>query len=287
MSTLFTEAPAAKAETGKSSGDGHYYGYDRDAGKWFPLYAEGGTFGLAAAREMRAKGHIAVPSVTGIIGTMRKRMIEDWQMREAAKAALNHKPDDYATTDEWLDVVVSEAKNASRAAMDLGTRVHKAIEQSILGEDYDASMQVYVDGVRAKLVEAGIGDGLTAEECAGSLEHGVAGKFDIIHDATLTICDAKTRGHKVNKTKISRVPSYNSDEMQIAAGGFFKWGRRFFKEGRGIVFGVSTIQPGLVTPHVFTGPELIEPFSTFLALCQVWRFDNNFDPRIAGTGVKQ
>lgn len=277
---LFTDAPVAKADTTKAAGDGHYYGYDRDTGKWFPLYDEGGTFGLAAARDMQAKGHVVVPSVTGVIGTMRKRQIEVYQMREAAKAALNHKPDDYATTDEWLDVVVSEAQNASRAAMDLGTRVHKAIEQSILGEDYEASLQVYVEGVRAKLAEAGIADGLSAEECAGSLEHGVAGKFDIIHEASLTVADVKTRGHKVNKVKISRVPSYPTDQMQVAAGGFFKWGRRFFREGRGIVFGVSTIQPGLVTTHTFTGPELIEPFSTFLALCQVWRFENNFDPRV-------
>lgn len=201
-------------------------------------------------------------------------------MKEAAKAALKHKPDDYATTDEWLDVVVSDAKGASRGAIDLGTRVHKAGEQSILGEDYDAGMQVYVDGIRAKLAECGLTEGLSAEECAGSARHGVAGKFDILHDASMTCCDIKTRGHKLNKVKPSRVPSYKTDQMQIAAGGFFKWGNDFFKHGRGIVFGVSTVQPGLVTPHVFTGPDLIEPFSTFLALCQAWRFEHNFDPRV-------
>jgi len=278
MSTATLDAPPAVAE--KSNADGHFYGYCNETGKWFPLYAEGETFRLGAARAMHAKGHIVVPSVTGVIGVMRKYQIEEYQKKAAAKAGRDTPMADYDSEDAWLKHCLAVADSASRGAMDLGTRVHKASENCIIGQDYDADMAKYVLPLHECIAQYGMATGISAEECAGSQRHGVAGKFDIIHEGTMTCGDIKTRGHKLNKVKPSRVPYYETDLMQVAAGGFFKWGNRFFQEGRGIVFGVSTVQPGLVTPHVFTGKELVEPFSTFLALTQVWRYINNFDPRV-------
>lgn len=282
MSTLNESAPPATADTSSSKADGHYYEYIADTKKWVPLYVEGGTVKLSNAREWQAAGRLVVPSVTGILSVMRKYSIEDYGKKQAAKAALRNPRDQFATEEEWLDKVLAEADGASRGAMDLGTRVHGAVESFLLGKDYNADMQQYVNGIVAAMNEHGVHSDPSPEECAGSLRYGVAGKFDIVHRGTTTVCDIKTRGHKLNKKKPSRVPYYETDTMQVAAGGYFIFGNRFFTEGRGIIFGTSTIQPGLVTAHVFTGPELVEAFSTFIALTQVWRFVNNADFRVKG-----
>lgn len=278
--TTFQSAPPAKADTG-SKGGSHFYGYTKERG-FYPLYEEGGSFTLSQAKELRDQGQIVVPSVTGYISVMRKYQIEQYAQKAAARAGRDIPMADYPSEDDWLDAVLAKAQSASRGAMDLGTRVHKAVENFINGQDIDADMAPYADAVMANIREVGIADGLVAEEVAGSLEYGAAGKFDLVHEGTMTIGDIKTRGHKLNKKKPSRVPSYETDEIQVAAGGFFKWGNKFFIRGRGIIFATSTVQPGLVTVHQFAGRDLIPAFETFIALSAVWRFVNGADFRVKG-----
>jgi hypothetical protein len=280
MSTITLNQTAPAAPTTKpAQGDGHYYGFTKERG-WFPLYKDGGTFGLREARKMHEAGEIAMPSATGYIKCLNKPHLNDWMMEEVAKACWNM-IDSTGIEDEaaWLDQAITTASNVSKPSMDLGTAIHNAVEKCIKGEDYDAAYQVYVDAVMKELEKAGMA-GCVAEECTGSLKYGIGGKIDMSHDATMTIGDLKTRGsHRVNKTKPSTVPYYESDLMQTACYGYCRYGNAFFTSGRAVIFGASTIIPGLVTPHVFAGKDLVAAFEAFLALTAVWRYTHNCDPR--------
>lgn len=276
MTTLLQSAPPIKAAS--SHGDGHFY--LEDNGTWTALYDEGGTFGMAAARNLKAEGQNVVPSATGIIGMLRKFQLEDYMKKNAAKAALELDRKAYADEDEWLDAVLAKSDGASKGAQDLGSRIHKAFEKALAGEDYEAAMKPYVDAIMAEIVAHGIRDGIESEQAVGSLRYGCAGKLDIRHKPTMTIGDIKSRGHKVNKVKPSKVPAYMTDWVQISFYGFCSFGNAFFRDGRGVVLATSTVIPGLVTPHVKTGPELVEYFEVFLGLLPAWRLEHRFDGRV-------
>lgn len=279
--TLNQAAPAA---TSNRSDNQHFYGYTKQRG-WFPLYAENSGFTLKEARKMHEAGEIAMPSATGYIKCLNKPHLVDWQMEEVAKACWGQTQAGMAEgfvgfTEEWfVERAIETAHNASKPSMDLGTAIHNAVEKCLKGEDYDAKYQVYVDAVMKELELAGMA-GCAAEECTGSLKHGIGGKIDMSHDASLTIGDLKTRGsHRINKVKPSKVPYYETDLMQTAAYGYCRYGNAFFISGRAVIFGASTLIPGLVTPHIFAGKELVPAFEAFLGLTTAWRFTNKCDPR--------
>ena len=266
-------APAAKVAGDKA--DGHYYGYTKERG-WFPLYADGGTFGLRDARKLHEAGEIAMPSATGYLSVMPSYQLDKYKQENAAKAGRDIPM--IGDEKEWLDQCLDRAASASHAARDLGSAIHKNFELASIGKDYASEYSPYVQPLTAAIAEHGL-TGFESEVCVGSLRYGVGGKADIIHRPTKTIADVKTRGHRVNKSKPSRVPSYNKDRAQLSCYGYCTFGNAFFISGRGLILATSTIQPGLITPHEFTGKELVQDFEAFLAATAIWRWDNNCDPR--------
>ena len=278
MSTLFTEAPAAAPEKSAEFHGGHWYSHNESG--WFPLYEPGKNFTLREARKVQKDGRVVMPSVTTYHKVLHKQNLVDWLIGQNLDVALRTPVAQFNTTDEWKDHVISTASNASRGAMDLGTNIHANIESAVKGEDYDAAMEVYVAPTMRERERLGLRS-VAQEKCIGSLKYGYAGRCDDICEG-LTLVDYKSRSSRKGK-----VGSYSTDETQLAAYGFAEFGNDFFKHGRGIIFGISTKEPGVVTVHEFAGKDLVPAFEAFLGLMQVWRFENNFDPRIAGTGVKQ
>jgi len=267
MTQLLSAPPIAAP---KNEDGGHWYQFKDNT--WFPLYKEGGTFTLREARKLKLAGDVVVPSVTTIFKGMHKPQLERWKMEQVAKACYSDGQYADLPEAEYIDAVLGVANNSSRGAMDLGTNIHKAIEQALNVESWDAALDVYVSPTLKDLEARGLLGG-TAEQCAGSTKYGYAGKFDYNHG--LTICDYKSR-----KSTKGKVASYSTDKMQLAAGGYALWGNKWFVEGTGIVYGISTNEPGVMTPHVFAGAELIHAMESFLALCTVWRYEHNFDPRV-------
>ena len=268
MSTPIPNA-VAPANSGDFKG-GHYYGYEAD--KWVPLYAPGKDFTLREARKIHAEGKVAVPSVTTYMGIMNKPQLIKWQCENVAKACWEQKEGFGGTAEEWTDKALATASGASRGAMDLGTRIHKADELAANGEDYEAELDVYVKAIAKARAELGL-KASHREECMGSLRYGVGGRCDEWTDC-MAIIDIKSR-----KSKGKKVASYETDPIQLSVYGFCKWGNAFFKQGRGIIIAVSTTEPGLTTNHIWTGPELVQAFEAFLAMTAVWRYINNCDPR--------
>jgi hypothetical protein len=278
--TLNMEAPAIKAAAG-SSDSSHWY--QNINGVWSPLYTPEKGYTLREARKDKDAGKVVASSVTTIFKVLAKPQLVKWQMEQVGLAAWNlmhtcpvpaDSQDNQYLRDEWVDSVVSTANNASKGAMDLGSRIHQAIEDCIAGRDYDADLKLYVSAVMAKRAELGV-RWSEVEQCVGSTKYGYAGRCDDYSVETKTVRDYKSR-----KSKGKKVPSYETDFLQIAAYGFAIFGNEFFKAGSGEVWGISTTEPGVLTVTTKTGPEMVDDFACFLSLCNVWRHMNNFDARV-------
>jgi len=272
MITLNQDAPAAKP-AGRSDSS-HFYGWNEKAG-WYPLYTPEKNYTLREARKDQAAGVVAVPSVTTYFKCLNKQQLLDWKMEQVANACYDDQEARSWERDEYVQAMVARADNASRPAADLGTAIHAAIELAIADKDYEAGMDQYVQPVMKARAELGI-KSLGVETCCGSLGLGYGGKCDEYAEG-FTIVDLKSR--KSKPAKQPKVASYSTDRLQTASYGYALFGNDFFTKGRGIILGISTTVPGLVTAHEFTGAELADAFDAFIGLTKVWRFENSFDPR--------
>lgn len=277
MSTLLQEAPAAKAEKAQESS--HYY--ELVAGNWQPLYTPEKSFTLREARKAQKEGRKVVPSVTTYFKCLHKQNLVDWKVENAVKLAYDKSCTAIKfNRDEWCDSIIAEASHASRGAMDLGTRIHTAIENATAGADFDADMKVYVEPALACRKAEGIFS-LSVEECVGNLQEGYAGRCDEFFHGMI-VGDNKSR----KTTKGRKVATYDTEGLQLAAYGYAKWGFEFFDVGQktdraGVIFVISTSEPGRVEPVWFTRGELHDAFNGFRYLTGVWRYINSFDPRSA------
>ena len=275
MTTIMQEAPAAKAEKAQESS--HWYSHD--AGVWSPLYTPEKSFTLREARKAQKEGRTVVPSVTTYFKALNKPSLSDWKIENAVKLAYDKSTSAIKfSREEWVDSIVSEASNSSRGAMNLGTDIHTAIEQAIAGQDYNSDMHVYVQPAIACRKAEGLVS-LSVEECVGNTQEGYAGRCDEFFHGML-VGDNKSR----KTTKGKKVATYETDGLQLAAYGFAKWGFDFFDTGTsedraGVIFVISTSEPGRVEPVWFSRGELREAFMGFRYLTGLWRYLNNFDPR--------
>lgn len=278
MSALnMQDAPiAAPASTSDSS---HWYQYAD--GAWSPLYTPEKNYTLREARKDKAAGLVVVPSVTTIFKVLAKPQLVKWQMEQAALAMYelacnsdSRTPGRFDSREEMVETALNTAGNASKGAMDLGTKIHAAIEDALAGRDWGAEMDAYVRPVLQKRADMGIKQSVQ-EQCVGSIKYGYAGRGDDRSDSTKTFRDYKSR-----KSKGKKVPTYETDFVQLAAYGFAAWGNEFFRTGTAELWGISTSEPGLLTVATKTGPELVPDFECFLALTNVWRRLNDFDARV-------
>lgn len=268
---LNQNAPEAKAVNGTSDSS-HWYEYAN--GAWLPLYSQEKNYTLREARKDKEAGRVVVPSVTTIFKVLNKPQIVKWQMEQVALACWDMEPADrWDHKEHYVAEAVETANNASKGAMDLGTRIHAAIEDAIAGRDWDAELDVYVRPVLNKRAELGIKESVQ-EQCVGSTKYGYAGRGDDRSDSTRTFRDYKSR-----KSKGKKVPTYETDFVQLSAYMFAVWGNEAFRSGTAELWGISTSEPGLLTVTTKTGKELIPDFECFLALASVWRRLSDFDPR--------
>ena len=259
-------APSATAD--KSSADGSHWYEHTPAGIWMPLYTPEKNYTLREARKDSAAGRVVCPSVTTIFKVINKPQLIGWMKEGVAKTAY-HTSREGKTEAEFVNEVVAIADNISRPAMDLGTAIHAAAELAIAGNGYDAAMHGYIVPLLLERAKLGIVS-VSQEECCGSALLGYAGRCDEYAE-DMTVTDIKSR-----KSRDGKVPTYSTDMAQLAAYGYAKWGADFFEKGRGIIWGVSTSEAGVVTPHVFRGPALNNAWIAFLSMKTLWRYENSW-----------
>ena len=104
-----------------------------------------------------AKANNWYPSCTTILEVISKPSLNEWKQEQVALAArrlLGNGTLPYNLADEAFCGAVKEAAfEQVNEAADLGTNVHKALEEGLTGKPYDKTYEIYVESVRELLAK--------------------------------------------------------------------------------------------------------------------------------------
>lgn len=250
--------------------------YDAQANSCHTIVGKNGRERSTTIRDAKANGWL--PSVSTVLSILSKPQLDNWKMRQVAMAAITKPRDpEQPLDDKYLDTIIADAFKQVGDAADLGTSIHKAIEQWGRGEAYAAELFGYVEGVK-KLVEAQ-GIAFDAHELRlASVEHGFAGTTDAAYHIPGTprrgILDFKSRK---SDPKYPMTP-WDGQPTQIAAYHMAHYGE-IRDDDMGINVFISTTEPGRVEHAWYPAHQLREEWETFQHLLAVWRALKKYDPR--------
>lgn len=252
-------------------------GYTSEAGHWYtrkgePMYTVIGKNGKERNTTLRdAREHSLVPSVTTILNIAAKPGLERWKMQQVLLASLTLPMRENEPEEAYLERIMEDSKEQGRAAADVGTQIHAAIQKHYekqTGYPYAE----YVTGFESKVTnEFGKHNWVCEEPFAHDL--GFGGKCDMharsIDDPNVgIILDIKTKEF----TEADKVEGYDEHVMQLAA----------YRVGLGIpaarcanVF-VSRNVPGLVAVKEWTQEEITRGWQMFSKLLEFWQIKNNY-----------
>ena len=219
------------------------------------------------------------PSVTEILGIIDKPGLRAWRDRMVIEAALTQ-PADGRPVDDLVPEIRANADEFSRAAMELGTKYHDAIESLVYYIDGKADAFVPEPDVSLHTMEvfrgwyeAHVTELISAEE---SFAHplGFAGRLDWFGklDGNLTVIDWKTQGTKEG----NRFRFYATWAAQLAA---YAYGIGCdLSEVDLVSVVISTTEPGRIKTK--TWDHNAEYFSAFCDAFRLWQgpLGKNFNP---------
>lgn len=253
----------------------HFYDINGNAVFEVPNASKGG---MRPTTIKDARKLALFPSVTTILDVLSKGDLNDWRDRQITEAAFLTQPKAMELPEAYHDRIMEAAFKKVDDAADLGTRVHKAIEQHFQGQIYDSTLKPYVDGVdrwieknQVKLVEQ--------ELRLCNTEHGFAGTTDAAIESKdgKGILDFKTRKTKPGK----EVKPYDTQIMQIAAYGFTKFGNHSHFNGVNVYVSTTEVINGVarVEASWYTPDDCAKAWGAFLCAAALWRYLKDYDPR--------
>jgi hypothetical protein len=233
-----------------------------------------------------------LPSVSGYTKMLASAGLELHKMREVARACFDSPAHPGEEIDTYVASMLEKAGKDVAQAADLGTIIHKSIEDFFLTgkyEDGDVMLSTgfacrvkdLVDPAIAKFNSLNI-EVSFAEKVLVNPKRGYAGTTDIVwrSDSELGILDWKSKRTKEGE----KVRPIDSHPMQIAAYIAAHYGEEVVKTKfagtRGYNVYVSTTQPGRVDVVEYSPETLHKSFEAFEACCQLWRYVNDYDPRV-------
>lgn len=228
-----------------------------------------------------AKKYKLRPSVTTITKMLAKGNLERYHVSEAVKAVLANPQESWEDEPTYINRIDHLRKQDSQDAADLGTAIHKCIEQYhdtgayLLKGWGDKIEPVLPDIMEGYLVwaEENVREVLESERTFACKE-GYGGKTDMLFKTRKfgrdVLADFKGRRTKPNQ----RVVAYPEMGMQLAA----------YANGLGILGKVklwnviiSTTEPGRIEIIDWTETGQ-EEFEAFLNLFEVWKHVKKYDP---------
>jgi hypothetical protein len=251
--------------------------YTSEAGHWYtregePMYTVVGKNGKERNTTLRdARAHNLVPSVTTILNVAAKPGLEKWKMQQVLFAALTLPKREEESEEDYLDRIIHDSKEQGRAAADVGTQIHAAI-QHFYDNKEGYPFAEYVGGVDSKITQT-FGDHPWSCEEAFAHESGFGGKCDM-HTRSETdpevgiVLDIKTKEF----TDPEKVEGYDEHLMQLAA---YRVGLKMPKARCANVF-VSRNVPGLVVIKEWEQPEIDLGWEMFRRLLEFWQLKNNY-----------
>lgn len=218
------------------------------------------------------------PSVSGILSVLSKDSLADWKHRQITEAAFMTQPKPMETPEAYHSRIMDAAFKQVADAADLGTRIHKAIEQHFQGEEYDKSLEVYVGAVDKWSCENGV-NFHKQELRLVNKEFGFAGTTDaaISRHLDYAILDFKSRKTRQGQ----KVEPWETQILQIAAYAYTYYGMDGFKKPCGVNVYISTTEPGRVEASWYTAEQVAEAWEMFKKCCDLWRYMKGYDPRAA------
>ena len=225
-----------------------------------------------------ARKYHLYPSVTSILNVLAKHELETWKYRQITDVAYKNPSLQLQekTAEDYNAKVVGMAFLQVHDAANLGTRIHNALDECTKGnvcsdKETLQYIQPFLDWEKDRDIRF-----TDTEIVVVNKEHGFAGRVDAFFDYGengIGILDYKTR--KFDKLNIPR--PYDGEKMQLAA-----YAAAYYTEERlcDVLAGnayISSTSPGAF--HVHKHDCLIDAWEAFKALCKIWRYKNNYDPR--------
>ena len=179
---------------------GHWYDINGNAVFQVPNKSKGG---MRNTTLKDAKSLHLFPSVTTIFKCMASPELDRWKQQQVLLASLTLPRTEDESDEEYCSRIIKDAFKQVEDAADLGTQIHKALENHFQGEAYDPVMEEYVSPVK-KWVEHNRVKFLKHELRLVNPEVGYAGTTDALieKDGVLHVLDYKSR-----KTKPEYSPS--------------------------------------------------------------------------------
>jgi hypothetical protein len=154
-------------------------------------------------------------------------------------------------------------------AAELGTSIHKALEQHFQGHPYDEVLEDYIAPVK-EWVEKHKVTFKQHELRLVNPEIGYAGTTDALieKDGVLYVLDFKSR-----KTKPEyEIKPWSKEPMQIAAYA------KVANAPRGVNLYISTTEKGRLGEVWYGEQELNDNYEAFTHVCKYWQFANKYTP---------
>lgn len=255
-----------------STESGHWY--NDKAESCHTIIGANGKERSTTIRDARKLG--LFPSVSGILGVLDKGDLSDWKHRQITEAAFMTQPKPMETPEVYHSRIMEAAFKKVGDAADLGTRIHRAIEQHFQGEAYDNNLKPYVDGVDRWMSDNSVVL-LKQELRLVNKQNGFAGTTDAAFNAKekTGILDFKTRKTKPGKP----VDPYDTQVMQIAAYGYTYFdgdidGVNVYVSTTEIINGMARVEASWYTPQ-----EVSAAWDAFKHAAELWRYLKKYDPR--------
>lgn len=211
-----------------------------------------------------------VPSVTTILSSISKPMLERWKQEQIIKAVLLN-PFDFTKNSitEWSKEIVLQSQQEGLQAADKGREIHDALEQYYLGKEVPGKFMSHVTSTITAITNEFNNDMEWIPEASFAHKDGFGGKCDLHKKGEKpVVLDFKTK----SVDDIAKVKPYTEHVMQLAA----------YRQGFDIpnaecynVF-INVNNPEQVLLYKWEEKEINRGWKMFQSLLQYWKLSNNF-----------
>ena len=244
---------------------GHWY--DKDGNACHTIEAKDGKLRPTTLRDARKFGWF--PSVTTVMKVLAAPELDRWKQQQVLMASLTLPRNPDESDDQYCSRIMTDAFKQVEDAADLGTAIHKALEDHFQGNPYDPAMEVYVAPVKQWVAEKNV-TFLKHELRLVNTEVGYAGTTDALIevDGVLHILDYKSR-----KTKEGYdVKPWAKEPMQISAYA------NIAGATRGVNLYISTTEPGRIADAWYDEELLASEWQAFQHVVAIWQHNNKYKP---------
>jgi hypothetical protein len=244
---------------------GHWY--DAQGNACHTIVGKNGKIRKTTLRDARKEGWL--PSVTTVMKVLASPELDRWKQQQVLLASLTLPRLDMESDEDYCSRILQDAFKQVDDAADLGTNIHKAMEDHFQGRPYDPAMESYIAPIKKWVVDNRV-KFLRHELRLVSREVGYAGTTDALieKDGVLHVMDLKSR-----KTRPDyEITPWAKEPMQIAAYS------KIVGAPRGVNLYISTTEPGRIGEAWYDESTLDKEYEAFKHVVALWQHANKYIP---------